>query len=515
MPFAQWGAPHVDNEVFEQRYPANFIAEAIDQTRGWFYTLMAIGTLVFDRSSYETVLCLGHIVDGDGRKMSKHLGNILDPFVTMEKHGADALRWQLLCVGSPWSNRRVGDETLEEVVRKVLLTYRNTLSFFVLYANTDNWSPETAGTATSEPPLMDRWLISELHSTVVEVTAALNGFDSTRAGKRLSEFIDDLSNWYVRRSRRRFWKGAQTEDGAHAFGTLYEVLVVLTELLAPFIPFLAEEAWSVLEPPVAEFVHLAPWPVVDGALVDRTLGEQMRLVRRIVELGRAARAESGVKTRQPLGRALVGGSAWAGLPEELRAQIGDELNVATLEALSTEGELVDFTAKANFRSLGARFGKRTPAIAAAVAAADAAALARQLATGSAAVDVDGERIELAPDDVLLNETPRSGWAVASEAGLTVALDLEITPALRRAGLARDAVRVVQESRKVTGLDVADRIELWWQADGEVAPALREHSARLAEEVLATSCTEGRPAVDMAGHADAELGLRWWLRPAGG
>ncbi|MEP7055723.1 MAG: isoleucine--tRNA ligase [Actinomycetota bacterium] len=520
MPFAQWGAPHINNETFAQRYPANFIAEAIDQTRGWFYTLMAIGTLVFDRSSYETVLCLGHIVDDDGRKMSKHLGNILDPFVTMERHGADSLRWQLLCVGSPWSNRRVGAETLEEVVRKVLLTYRNTLSFFVLYANIDSWSPETAGTATGARPLMDRWLISELHATVVEVTAALNTFDSTRAGKRLGEFIDDLSNWYVRRSRRRFWKGAQTEDGAHAFGTLYEVLVILTEMLAPFVPFITEEAWSVLNPPVADFVHLAPWPVVDGALIDTVLAGQMRLVRRIVELGRAARAESGVKTRQPLGRALIGGTTWAGLPEELRAQVGDELNVATLESLSTEGDLIDFAAKGNFRTLGARFGKRTPLIAAAIAAADAASLARDLATGSAAVDVEGERIELGADEVLLVETPRSGWAVASEAGLTVALDLEITPGLLRAGLARDAVRAVQESRKLTGLDVADRIELWWRADGkradgELAAALREHSSRLAEEVLATQCTEGSPPVDIAGHEDAELGLRWWLRPAGG
>ena len=515
MPFAQWGAPHQNNDTFEARYPANFIAEAIDQTRGWFYTLMAIGTLVFDKSSYETVLCLGHIVDSDGRKMSKHLGNILDPFATMEKHGADALRWQLLCVGSPWSNRRIGDETLEEVVRKVLLTYRNTLSFFVLYANTDNWTPEAAGSPGGERPLMDRWLISELHSTVIEVTAALGDYDSTRAGRRLSEFIDDLSNWYVRRSRRRFWKGAQTEDGAQAFGTLYEALVILTELLAPFMPFITEEAWAVLSPPVADSVHLAPWPVADGALVDTQLAEHMRLVRRIVELGRAARAESGVKTRQPLGRALVGGAAWAGLPSELRAQIADELNVSTLDSLSTEGDLVDYAAKGNFRTLGARFGKRTPAIAAAIAATDAAALARELAAGQAAVEVDGERIDLGAGDVLLTETPRSGWAVASEAGLTVALDLEISPELRRAGLARDAVRAVQESRKVSGLDVADRIELWWEAGGELADALREHSDRLAEEVLATACTDGRPPVDVASHEDRDLGLRWWLRLAGG
>jgi isoleucyl-tRNA synthetase len=514
MPFAQWGAPHRNNEVFEARYPANFIAEAIDQTRGWFYTLMAIGTLVFDRSSYDTVLCLGHIVDQDGRKMSKHLGNILDPFVTMERHGADALRWQLLCVGNPWSNRRVGDETLEEVVRKVLLTYWNTLSFFVLYANTDGWTPEDAGKSEGERPLMDRWLISELHATVLEVTAALDGYDPTRAGRRLTEFVDDLSNWYIRRSRRRFWRGAQTSDGAHAFGTLYETLVVLTELLAPFVPFITEEAWSALRPPVADSVHLAPWPRVDGALVDTELGAQMRLVRRLVELGRAARAESGVKTRQPLGRALVGASGWATLPPELRAQVADELNVSALGALGEEGELVDVSAKGNFRALGARFGKQTPKVAAAIAAADAAALAQALAAGSATVDVDGEPVEVTPDEVLLTETPRAGWAVASEAGATVALDLEVTPELRRAGLARDAVRLFQESRKTGGLDVADRIELWWEAEGDVGEALREHAARVADEVLAVTFAAGPPPVDMAPCHDQELALTWWLRTAG-
>jgi len=513
MPFAQWGAPHRNEDVFEARYPAHFIAEAIDQTRGWFYTLMTIGTLVYDRSSFETVLCLGLITDQDGRKMSKHLGNILDPFATMERHGADALRWQLLCVGNPWSNRRIGDETLEEVVRKVLLTYWNTLSFFALYANTDSWAPETASTPTGERPLMDRWLLSELHATVGEVTAALDRYDPTRAGRRLTEFIDDLSNWYVRRSRRRFWRGAKTEDGAHAFATLHETLIILTELLAPFVPFLADEAWSVLRPPVADSVHLAPWPRTDGALVDMALGEQMRLVRRLVELGRAARAESGVKTRQPLGRALVGAAAWATLPEELRAQVADELNVSAVGALSEVGELVDITAKANFRALGARFGKQTPRVADAIAAAGAATLAAALNTGLATVDVDGESIALSPDEVLLTETPRAGWAVASDAGLTVALDLEVTPELRRAGIARDVVRVVQESRKTLGLDVSDRIELWWRGDGELAEALREHGERVADEVLAVRYAEGRPSADIAPHTDAELGLTWWLRPA--
>ncbi|HVF20091.1 MAG TPA: isoleucine--tRNA ligase [Mycobacteriales bacterium] len=515
MPFAQWGAPHRNLESQQREYPANFIAEAIDQTRGWFYTLMAIGTLVFDKSSYETVLCLGHIVDADGRKMSKHLGNILDPFELFAAHGADPVRWLLLCVGNPWANRRVHAGAIDEVVRKVLLTYWNTVSFLTLYASVDGWRPDSGVEPAGERPLIDRWLISELHRTVIEVDAALEDFDPTRAGRRLTEFVDDLSNWYVRRCRRRFWKGSQTGDGRHAFGTLYEALLVLTKLLAPFVPFITEEVWTALGQPQADSVHLTPWPVVDGSLVDPGLGEQMALVRRLVELGRATRAESGVKTRQPLGRALIGAPGWSSLPAELRQQVADELNVTALADLSAEGELVDVAVKPNFRALGARFGKGTPAVAAAIGAADATALAASLeSTGSATVEVDGVPQQIGQDDVVVTESPRTGWAVASEGGATVALDLTVTPELRRAGLARDAVRAVQDTRKTSGLDVTDRIELWWSAEGDVGEAMVEHGSRVAEEVLAVRFEAGPPTVDMAPHHDEELGLTWWLRRAG-
>ena len=505
MPFAQHGAPHRNKETFDQQYPAQFIAEAIDQTRGWFYTLMAIGTLVFDRSSYETVLCLGHIVDADGRKMSKHLGNILEPFELFERHGADPVRWLLLCVGTPWANRRVGDAAIEEVVRKVLLTYWNTVSFFTLYASTGGWQP---GGDAGTPTLMDRWLVSELHDTVREVTESLESFDTTRAGRRLTQFVDDLSNWYVRRSRRRFWKA----DPA-ALATLHETLLTLTQVLAPFVPFLTEEVWDRLHGE-GDSVHLQSWPVADTALVDETLSRQMTLVRRLVELGRATRAESGVKTRQPLSRALVAAPGWADLPDELRAQVAEELNVTTVDALASATGLVDVTVKPNFRALGSRFAKETPKVAAAIQSADAAGLASALAAGTATVTVDGAEVAVTSAECVVTETPREGWAVSSESGATLALDLTITPELRRAGLARDVVRVLQESRKATGLDVSDRIELWWEATGETAEALTEHAAAVAEEVLAVSFTRGEPARDMAPHHDKDLGLRWWLRPAG-
>jgi isoleucyl-tRNA synthetase len=460
---------------------------------------------VFDRSSYETVLCLGHILDGEGRKMSKHLGNVLDPFELFERHGADAVRWYMLCGGSPWSSRRVGHEQVEEVVRKVLLTYWNTAAFHTLYATVNGWQP---GLAVGDRTLLDRWALSQVHTTAREVHAALDDFDSLRAGRRLAQCIDELSNWYVRSSRRRFWDG----DPA-ALGTLHECLRVLTLLMAPFTPFVTDEVWgSLFASSADDSVHLARWPDADAALVDDALAEQMALVRRLVDLGRQARAESRTKTRQPLGRAMVSAPGWQALPDQLRDLVSAELNVGTLQPLA--GDLVDVTAKANFRALGKRFGKGVQAVAAAIAAADAARLAADLRSGSATLLVDGEQVTLSPDEVIVTETPRTGWAVASGAGETVALDLEITPELRRAGLVRDAVRLVQEARKTSGLEVSDRIELWWQASAELAEALEEGSDRLAEEVLAVRVEHGRAAADVAVHTDDELGLSFQLRLAG-
>ncbi|GAA2140843.1 isoleucine--tRNA ligase [Streptomyces synnematoformans] len=517
MPFAQWGYPYQNKDVFEARYPAQFICEAIDQTRGWFYTLMAVGTLVFDESSYENVVCLGHILAEDGRKMSKHLGNTLEPIPLMDRHGADAVRWFMAAGGSPWAARRVGHGTIQEVVRKTLLTYWNTVSFQALYARTAGWAPTAADPAPADRPLLDRWLLGELAELTTRVTEALDGYDTQRAGKLLSAFVDDLSNWYVRRSRRRFWQG-----DAAALRTLHDVLETVTRLLAPVVPFVTERVWQDLVVPVVPdapaSVHLSAWPEPAGpgaVAFDPELSRQMQLVRRLVELGRASRAESGVKTRQPLSRALVAAAGFESLPGELRAQIAEELNVTALAALAEAAgggaggagadSLVDTTAKANFRALGKRFGKRVQDVARAVAAADAAALSAALRDGgTATVDVDGETVTLSPDEVIITETPREGWSVASDSGATVALDLEITPELRRAGLARDVIRLVQEARKNSGLDVADRIRLRWStADPEVRQALTDHAGLIAEEVLATDFAAGD--ADAAEAADGAAG----------
>ena len=515
MPFAQWGYPHVEGsrERLEQAYPADFICEAIDQTRGWFYTLMAVGTLVFEESSYVDVLCLGHILAEDGRKMSKHLGNILEPIPLMDEHGADAVRWFMAAGGSPWAARRVGHTTIQETVRKVLLTYWNSVAFHVLYANIAGWTPASGpAPAVGARPVMDRWALAEAHRLVGEVTTAMEGFDTQRAGSLLAAYVDDLSNWYVRRSRRRFWAGDQA-----AFATLHECLRLVTQLMAPLAPFVTERVWGEVfvptEPGLAESVHLSDWPLADETLVDRDLTEQMLLVRRLVELGRAARADAKVRTRQPLGRALVGSSAHARLEEELLREIAEELNVGGVEPLSAAGaDLVDHGAKGNFRALGKRFARDTPRVAAAIAAADATALAASLTEhGRAEVDLDGSPVEVLAEEVVLSERPREGWSVVNEQGETVALDLELTPELLRAGQAREVVRMVQEARKGSGFEVSDRIVLRWAplddggAGDDLAAAVTEHQGLIATEVLATSVEQADDAGDLP-HRDTDLGI---------
>jgi isoleucyl-tRNA synthetase len=555
MPFAQFGAPLRNEAEFARSFPAQFICEAIDQTRGWFYSLMTVGTLVFGQSPYQNVVCLGLLVDDRGRKMSKHLGNVLEPMQLMDAHGADAVRWFFAVSGSPWATRKIGTGVLEEIVRKVLLTYWNTVSFFILYESaargtaaarsgaggtratggsgaTGLHSGSAHALSPAARPVLDRWLLSELNLLVQDVTTALEAFDSAAAGRRLAGFIDDLSNWYVRRSRRRFWEGPVTADGAAAFETLSQALDTLTRLMAPITPFITDYVWDLLrEEGAPDSVHLSSWPVADSALIDTSLAAQMALVRRLVELGRSARASAVVKVRQPLARALVAATGFADLTAELTAQVAEELNVRALEPLdSSDGELVGYSVKANFRALGKRFGSGTQPVAAAIGAADAAALAGQLrSAGTAELEVDGQVITIGPDDVIVTQTPVTGWAVATEGGETVALQVTITPELRREGLAREFIRLVQDARKVDGLDVTDRIAVQWRtADPELAGALTEHQAMISSEILAVEFSAQPPGDtgdtgsggDLTGaqsqsywHDSPDLGLTFWLRPA--
>ncbi|MFT4299875.1 MAG: isoleucine--tRNA ligase [Aeromicrobium sp.] len=506
MPFAQWGYPHVEGsaERFERAYPAQYICEAIDQTRGWFYSLMAVGTLVFDKSSYENVVCLGHLLAEDGRKMSKHLGNILLPMPLMDEHGADALRWFMACSGSPWSARRIGHTTLTEIVRKVLLTYWNTVAFHVLYARAAGWTPAQEAPAPAERDVLDQWVLSNLQVLTRDVTADLEQFDTQSAGARLSRFVDDLSNWYVRRSRRRFWEG-----DAGALATLHETIDVLNRLLAPLVPFITERVWQDVVRPVdataAASVHLAAWPAADESLIVEGLDERVHLARRITELGRAARAEAKVKVRQPLRRALIASAAHRLLGPDLLAHLGEELNIGGFDPLGEAGaDLVDYTVKANFRALGKRFGKQTPQVAAAITAADAGAVAQSLQAGQTVnVEVDGQSAEIGVDDVIIGERPREGWSVVNDQGETVALDLELDDDLRRAGLAREIVRAVQEARKSSGFEITDRITLRWSGSEAVAEAFADHGTEIAREVLAVEVTADESA---NAFTEADLGL---------
>ena len=487
MPFAQLGYPHKpgSQEEFDKSYPADFICEAIDQTRGWFYTLMTIGTLVFDKSSYKTVLCLGHILDKDGRKMSKHLGNVLEPIPLMDRHGADAVRWFMLAAGSPWSARRVGHDAISEVIRKSLLTYWNTVSFLSLYGSVAQFTP--TGTLSQEHTL-DRWIISELNHTIATVDSALNNFDSQEAGRALSAFIDDLSNWYVRRSRRRFWDGEVS-----ALQTLHHCVEKLTLLMAPLVPFITEEVWQKVLRPVdsslPESVHLADFPIVEAKLIDASLMEKVAATRRIVELGRAARAASQIKIRQPLARALVAGFAL--LDRELQNEIADELNVRRIEDISqVSGDLVTYTVKANFRNLGARYGASVQEVAKKISEADPAALVRAVRSdfGTAKIMGSSREFEVTAEDLVITETPKSGWAVATHDGDSVALDLALTPELITEGFVREIIRVIQEERKQRGLHVSDRITVRWNGNDEVVKAFESKGSEIAGEVLALAFT---------------------------
>ena len=504
MPFAQWGYPHKPGSVekFKAAYPADFICEAIDQTRGWFYTLMTIGTLVFDKSSYKSVLCLGHILDKDGRKMSKHLGNVIEPISLMDQHGADAVRWYMLAAGSPWSARRVGHDAISDVVRKTLLTYWNTISFHTLYAQSSNFDISQIP-AVKDRSMMDHWILSELNSLIAEVDLAYSEFDSQSAGRALARFIDDLSNWYVRRSRRRFWDG----DLA-ALGTLHECLVTLTQLLSPMVPFITEHVWQEVVKPAdtnaADSVHLTDFPIADKSLVNLELNAQVAMTRRLVELGRAARAESAIKIRQPLQRALISAPGWAKLPSDMREQIADELNVIDLADIAdADGDLVNISVKANFKSLGAKFGKEVQEISKAIAATDATALVKTLRT-SGSTKVASWEIELG--DLVITEVPKSGWMVASHEGESVALDLALSQSLIDAGNVREVIRYIQERRKGDGFEISDRIKVRWNADAAIVAAITQSASHISEEVLALEFTHDAslPAGDNELQISAEL-----------
>ncbi|MFM8303324.1 MAG: isoleucine--tRNA ligase [Actinomycetota bacterium] len=484
MPAAQLHYPFSGEDALEGRFPADFICEAIDQTRGWFYSLLAVNTLVFGRSPYRNVVCLAHVVDQDGQKMSKSKGNVIDPWTVLDSRGADALRWYFFSAGSPWTPRRVFVDGIDESTRRFLLTVGNTYSFFVTYANLDGWTPPEPGTAVAPSGhVLDRWIRSRVHATVAEVTEALEAFDALRGAQALERLVDDLSNWYVRRSRPRFWKAA--DPAAHA--TLHEALTTTVTLLAPFCPFVADEIWSNLVPGAGS-VHLADWPAIDTGATDPALEAEMAAARQVVTLGRAARTEAKVKVRQPLPRALVlvPGATWS---SEVLHEIPDELNVKSIEPVQDLEGLLDYTVVPNFRALGPRLGPLVPAVREALAAADGAGVRRAFErAGEYHIEIDGNEVVVGPDDVEIRAAAHEELAVVQDGPVAVALDTTIDDDLRLEGLARELVRALNDLRKERDLALADRILVTVRATGAVLDAARRHGDWIAGEVLAVDWT---------------------------
>jgi isoleucyl-tRNA synthetase len=486
MPFAQFHYPFEGKEEFEERFPADYICEAQDQTRGWFYTLLAESTLLFDTSSYRNCVCLGLILDPEGQKMSKSRGNVVDPWDVLDTHGADAFRWYYLTAQQPWAGYRFSVDTVGESVRQFLLTLWNTYSFWVLYANAEGLSPEEFTAAPETANDLDRWALSRLQATVATVRERMDDYDCTAAGRAIADYVEELSNWYVRLSRRRFWDGDRA-----AFATLHHCLLETTAMLAPFVPFLADEVHRNLSGE-AESVHLRDFPAVDEALADTDLEQGMEAVRLTVELGRAARAQAKAKVRQPLRRAvIVANDAERAAIEARAGLVTAELNVKELDFVTDESELVSYSAKPNYRALGPRFGKKMPQVAAAVEALDAAHVAATLADGGeVGISMEGTDHSLGPDDLTLALQPLEGYEVEAEAGHAVALQLELDDELRREGLAREIVHAVQNARKAAGLEITDRIDLTLAGDPDLLETARAHQEYLAGEVLATSVSYG-------------------------
>ncbi len=489
MPYAQWHYPFENKDVFEQHAPADYICEAIDQTRGWFYTLHAIGALVDDELAYKNCICLSHIVDDKGKKMSKSQGNIINPYDVFDTVGADALRWYFLARISPEAQKRMSVEIIREVAASFINTLWNTYSFFTLYAELDNIDL-SRDVAYEKRPLIDRWILALAHQTVASVTDSLDNYTTKPAGEAIESLVDQLSNWYVRRNRRRYWKGDSGDDKQAAYLTLYETLEIVTRLIAPFMPFLSENIYQNLVrnpfPKRPQSVHLEPWPSVNPALLDSPLVEQMDVVQKIVGLGRATREKSQIRIRQPLSRILVR------IPNDVARdaidthldQILEELNIKEVEFIARDADIVSYSIKPKLPEMGKRHGKLVPAIKSALAEANGKDIAGKVAEGTSfTLEVSGQTIEFAPEDVIIQTSSAQGYTSAEEGDFLVALETTISPELALEGIARELIRSVQDARKQADLQISDRIALHIHGSTLVSEALAEYSDTIASETL--------------------------------
>ena len=494
MPFAQWHYPFENKELFEQNYPADFISEAIDQTRGWFYTLMAISTLIFDKSPYKNVIVLGHVQDKDGRKMSKHLGNVVDPWSVLNKQGADAARWYFYVNSAPWLPNRFSDEAVSEYQSKFMGTLWNTYAFYVLYAEIDSFDPTkyTLDKATLAP--MDKWVLSKLNSLVKFVDENLEQYKITEAARKMADFVEELSNWYVRRSRERFWGKDMPQDKINAYMTLYTVLVTLTKLAAPFVPFMAESIYRNLvcsvDKNAPESVHLCDFPVCDESMIDAKLEANMEIVLNVVVAGRAARETAKIKNRQPIGNMYI--KADGKLDEEYNDIILDELNVKELEFVDDAAKFTSYTFKPQLRTLGKKYGKLVPAIGEYLKNNDGNSLMNELNEhGLISFKLDGVNVELGREDVLISTAQTEGYSTETYRNTTVVLSTNLSEELIEEGFARELTSKLQTMRKEAGFEVLDRINVYYEGNEKIAEIFTKNGNTIATNVLADSITEGK------------------------
>ena len=507
MPVSQWHYPFENLDAFKNQFPADFICEAVDQTRGWFYSLHAISTLLFDTNCFKNVICLGLILDADGQKMSKSRGNVVTPWTVIDQHGADAMRWYLYTASPPGQERRFSSDLVGEVLRNFTLTLWNTYSFFVTYANLDNWKPGSSGEV--EYSALDKWVRSSLHTLTRDVTAAMETYDVLGATRPVQEFVEQLSNWYLRRSRRRFWKSESDADKNAAYSTLYECLVTLSKLLAPTMPFIADELYLNLvgsvDASVAESVHLAAWPDHDPALIDEKLNAEMNLVMRMTSLGHAARNKANRKVRQPLSEVAFSVSN----QEEEKVIAGyadllaDELNVKKVRLLNAAGEAVSYSLNPLPKQLGQKYGSLFPEIRKTILGMEAERTALKLLAGeSIPLQISGQLMEILPEEVEVRLQAREGYSVASEGAYLAALVTELTPELIAEGLAREFVRRVQDLRKAADLDIADRIKLFYTATPVLQSAVEDFKEYIMTETLTRELVNEMPLEEMFTAEDA-------------
>ena len=492
MPFAQWHYPFENKEVFEQRFPANFISEAVDQTRGWFYTLSAIGALLFGRAPFENCIVLGHVQDKEGKKMSKHLGNVVDPWDVLDTKGADAVRWYFYTNSAPWLPNRFYDEAVSESQRRFMGTLWNTYAFYILYAEIDQFDP-TRYELSKDLGIMDRWILSRLNSTVRNVRGYLDSYLITEAGKELSQFVDELSNWYVRRCRERYWGSAMDQDKIDAYMTLYTVLETMTRLAAPFTPFITETIYQNLVKSVdkdaPESVHLCTYPVCDESMIDAELEKNMDAVLNIVALGRACRNVSNIKNRQPIAAMYVGGVN--GIPANFVDVIKGELNVKEVHFGAAADEYVNYIVKPQLRTLGPKYGKLLNAIRTYLSEANGSQIVAHMAKeGQYSFEVNGQEVVLGEGDLLIEPVQKEGYAVEVDGDYAVIIDTHITPELEEEGNVREIISKIQTLRKEAGFEVTDHIRISFAEGDEVIEIVRRNEQGIMKDTLGESISYG-------------------------